>query len=74
MSNSAPQIPPGMKECFQCKSIIRQDVITCPYCGKNPSKAVFMGGMMQNVGSLMFILGLLILIPFICAMCGFLGN
>lgn len=32
-------IPPGMKECYQCKTLIRADALTCPQCGKDPSKA-----------------------------------
>lgn len=74
MAKPVIEIPPGMKECFQCKSIIRGDVITCPHCGKNPSKLAFQADSLGKIGSSLFIIGLLILIPFICAMCGYLGG
>lgn len=58
-------IPAGMKECFQCKSIIPAAALTCPKCGKDPSKAAATSKALQQVGcsliTLPFQIGLLIL-------------
>jgi hypothetical protein len=43
-------IPPGMKECYQCKTLIRADALTCPQCGKDPSKAVAIGDLISKIG------------------------
>lgn len=43
-------IPPGMKECYQCKTMIRADALTCPQCGKDPSKMVAIGDAITKIG------------------------
>lgn len=68
------EIPAGMKECFQCKSIIRGDVITCPHCGKSPERSTVVWQSISHLGNVLLLLGLCILVPFILAMCGYLGS
>lgn len=57
-----PAIPPGMKECFQCKTLIRADALTCPQCGKDPNKLSAIGDQLSKLGCSMMMLPIWIII------------
>ncbi len=69
VSRPVSNIPFGMKECFQCKTIIRADCLTCPQCGKDPSKLVAIGGLFTQLGAHLTLMPLYFIILVISGIC-----
>lgn len=76
VQKSENSIPPGMKECFQCKTLIRADALTCPQCGKDPNKLSAIGDQLTKLGCSLTLLPvmLVILAGSICLLVALFSN